>query len=43
MSKENVAWINSNTLLLLLIIFVASAIFLQLLQLLRFNIRNNFV
>jgi len=38
MTKENVAWINSNTLLLLLIIFIASAVFLQVLQLLRCNI-----
>ncbi|WP_432822672.1 anion permease [Trichloromonas sp.] len=38
MSKQNVAWINSNTLLLLAIIFVVSAVFLQILQLMKFNI-----
>jgi len=37
-SKQNVDWINSNTLLLLLIIFVVSAVVLQILQLMKFNI-----
>ena len=37
-SKQNVEWINANTLLLLLIIFVVSAVVLQLLQLMKFNI-----
>ncbi len=38
MSKQDVAWIKSNTVLLLLIIFVASAILLQILQTMKFNI-----
>ncbi len=38
MTKENLVWINGHTLLLLLIIFIASAIILQILQMLRFNI-----
>jgi phosphate/sulfate permease len=38
MTKDNLAWIKDNTLLLLLIIFVISAILLQILQLLKFNI-----
>ena len=38
MTKANIAWINENTLLLLLIIFLISAIILQILQMLRFNI-----
>lgn len=37
-SKQNVEWIKSNSFLLLLIIFVASAIILQILHLLKFNI-----
>jgi len=38
MSKQNLEWIKSNTLLLLFAIFVVSAIFLQLLQMMKFNI-----
>ncbi|APG27264.1 phosphate:sodium symporter [Syntrophotalea acetylenivorans] len=38
MTKENLLWIKSNTPLLLLIIFLVSAIFLQIWQMLRFNI-----
>ncbi len=38
MSKQNVEWIKSNTLLLLLIIFVLSAVILQILQTMKFNI-----
>ncbi len=37
-TKENIAWINSNTLLLLTIIFVLSVVLLQILQLLKFNV-----
>jgi len=37
-SREEVAWLKSHTLLLLLIIFVISVIILQLLLLLKFNI-----
>jgi phosphate/sulfate permease len=37
-TKENVAWINANTALLLLLIFAASAVILQILQLLKINI-----
>jgi len=38
MPKATVAWINENTLLLLAIIFVASAVLLAILQVLKFNI-----
>lgn len=38
MTKQDVAWINANTFLLLGIIFVIAAILLQILQLLKFNI-----
>lgn len=38
MSKQNVDWIKSNTVLLLLIIFVVSAVILQILQLMKFNV-----
>jgi len=38
MTKQDVAWIKENTLLLLVMIFVASAILLAILQLFRFNI-----
>lgn len=38
MTKENLAWVKGHTLLLLLIIFITSAIILQILQLLKFNI-----
>ncbi len=38
MSKQNVDWIKSNTVLLLLVIFVLSAILLQVLQMMKFNI-----
>jgi len=38
MTKESVAWISNNTLLLLAIIFVVSALFLAILQVLKFNI-----
>lgn len=38
MTAQNVAWIKGHTLLLLLIIFVLSAIVLQILQLLKFNL-----
>jgi phosphate/sulfate permease len=38
MTKQNVDWINSNTFLLLLIIFAASAVLLQILQLMNYNI-----
>lgn len=38
MTKQDVAWIKSNTGLLLLAIFVVSAIILQILQLMKFNI-----
>lgn len=38
MSKQDVAWIKGNTVFLLLIIFVVSAIILQVLQVLKFNI-----
>jgi phosphate/sulfate permease len=37
-SAQNAAWIKSHTVLLLLIIFVASAILLQILQLMKVNI-----
>ncbi len=38
MSKQNVDWIKSNTALLLVIIFLVSAILLQILQTMKFNI-----
>ncbi len=38
MSKQDVAWIKSNTVLLLLIIFIVSALLLQILQTMNFNI-----
>lgn len=38
MSKQNLEWIKSNTLLLLFAIFVVSAILLQILQMMKFNI-----
>jgi phosphate/sulfate permease len=38
MTKENLVWIKGHTPLLLLIIFITSAIILQILQMLRFNI-----
>ncbi|WP_155890794.1 inorganic phosphate transporter, partial [Desulfuromonas sp. TF] len=38
MTSRNVEWINANTLLLLLIIFTASAVLLQILQMMHFNI-----
>jgi phosphate/sulfate permease len=36
--RETVAWINANTLTLLLIIFAVSAVVLQILQVMKFNI-----
>ena len=38
MTMANIAWIKGNTLLLLLIIFIASVFLLQILQMLKFNI-----
>ncbi len=38
MSQQNVDWIKSHTLLILLLIFAASAVLLQILQLMKFNI-----
>ncbi len=38
MSQQNVDWIKSHTVLLLLLIFTVSAVVLQVLQLLKFNI-----
>jgi phosphate/sulfate permease len=38
MSRQNVDWIKSHTVLILLLIFAASAIVLQILQLMKFNI-----
>jgi phosphate/sulfate permease len=38
MTRQNVEWIHSNTTLLLLIIFIASAVILQILQMMNFNI-----
>jgi phosphate/sulfate permease len=38
LSRQNVDWIKSHTVLILLLIFAASAVFLQILQLMKFNI-----
>lgn len=38
MTRQHVEWINSNTALLLMIIFAASAVILQILQMMNYNI-----